>query len=127
MHSGLSPDSQSPPRTAGRADDVGMTFRHTGIPDGSLTIFLVDIAPSFGPELALSGFIPGAVGAVCVNLPTVQTIAIGFTAGGSVSNVITFSAATRTFIAGIPLIHQAVAIDGATGLAYAGPCSKQTL
>lgn len=127
MHSGLSPDSQSPPRTAGRADDVGMTFRHTGITDGSLTIFLVDIAAGFGPEVALDGFIPGAVGAVCVNLPTVQTIGIGFTAGGAVSNVISFSPATRTFIAGIPLIHQAVAIDAVSGLAYAGPCSKQTL
>ena len=127
MHSGLSPDSQSPPRNAGRADDVGMTFRHTGITDGSLTIFLVDIAAGFGPELALSGFIPGAVGAVCVNLPTVQTIGIGFTTAGAVSNVITFDAASRTFIAGIPLIHQAVAIDAISGLAYAGPCSKQTL
>ncbi|MCC7065750.1 MAG: hypothetical protein IT456_23285 [Planctomycetes bacterium] len=127
MHSALSPDSQSPPRTAGRADDVGMTFRHTGMPDGSLAIFLVDISPTFGTEFPLSLFLPGSVGAMCVNQASVQSVAIGFTSGGSASNVITFSPATRTYIAGVPLIHQVVTIDALTGTAYAGPCSKQTL
>lgn len=127
MHSALSPDSQSPPRTAGRADDVGMTFRHVGMPDGSLAIFLVDIAPAFGTEFPLSLFLPGSVGTMCVNQASVQSVAIGFTSGGSASNVITFSPATRTYIAGVPLIHQVVTIDALTGTAYAGPCSKQTL
>jgi hypothetical protein len=97
------------------------------MPDGSLAIFLVDIAPAFGTEFPLSLFLPGSVGAMCVNQASVQSVAIGFTSGGSASNVITFSPATRTYIAGVPLIHQVVTIDALTGTAYAGPCSKQTL
>lgn len=127
MHSALSPDCENPPRTAGRADDVGMTFRQTGIADGSLAIFLVDIAPSFGPEIPLATFLPGAVGSLCVNQASVQSIAISFTATGTASNVIVFDPAARTYIAGIPLIHQVVAIDAVTGQAFASPCSKQTL
>lgn len=127
MHSGLNPDSQSPSRIATRADDVGMTFRHTGIPDNSVVFFLADISPAFGPEFPLAGFLPGSFGAMCVNQASVQMIALGFTLGGTASNVITFGASTRSFIAGLPLIQQAVALDPATNIGYASPCTKQTL
>lgn len=127
MMSAITPDAQNPPRNVGRADDVGNTFRHAGIPDGTLVFFLADIAGSFGPELPLGMFLAGGIGNVCVNLGSVQTIALGFTAGGSASNVMSFSPGSRSIINGLPLIHQAVALDTVSGVAYAGPCTKQIL
>jgi hypothetical protein len=127
MHSALNPDSRSPSRIAGRADDVGMTFRHAGIPDGSLVFFIADIAPSFGTEFPLSMFLANSLGAVCVNLGSAQTIALGFTASTTASNVITFSAASRALLSGLPVIQQAIGLDVTTNVGYASPCTKQTL
>jgi hypothetical protein len=125
--SGQFPDAQSPPRIAGRADDIGLVFRHTGIPDGTPVFFLVDIAPGFGPEIPLSTFIAGSTGVACLNLVSTQTMALGFTLGGQASNVLVLPAPARTFIAGLRLNHQAAAFDPVLGVALSGPCSGQTL
>lgn len=122
MHSALNPDSRSPSRNPGRADDVGM--RIIGVnPNNCLVFFLVDIAAMFGPEVPLASFLPGSQGAMCVNQTSMQVIALGF----NVSNVITFSASARSFIAGLPLIQQAVALELTTNIGFASPCTKQTL
>jgi len=127
MYSGQFPDSESPSRIAGRADDIGNTFRHTGIPDGTLVFFLADIALTFGPELPLSSFLPGSTGVVCVNLGSYSVVAVSTTLAGSANHVINIPAASRTGIAGLPVIQQAAAFDGVNGVALAGPCSKQLL
>lgn len=127
MFSGQFPDSRNPPRTLGRADDIGMTFRHAGIADGTPVFFLMDIAPAFGPELPVSGFLAGSVGVACVNLASMATVNLGFTLAGSVSNVTVIPAGARLTIAGLPVIHQAVAFNTVLNVAMSGPCSKQTL
>jgi hypothetical protein len=127
MFSGQFPDSRNPPRTVGRADDVGMTFRHAGVAAGTPVFFLIDIAPGFSPEVALSTFIPGSTGVACVNPASMMTVALGFTVGTSASNVIVIPAGARASIAGLPLIHQAVAFDPVLNVALSGPCAKQVL
>ena len=91
------------------------------------SVFLVDIANSFGTEILLSTFIPGSTGVACLNLAGAQTMALGFTVAGQVSNVLVLAPAARTYIAGLRLNHQAAAFDTVNGVALSGPCSGQTL
>lgn len=127
MFSAHFPDSQSPPRNVGRADDLGMIFRHTGIADSTPVFFLLEISGTFGPEIPVSNFLAGSTGVACLNVASMMTVAFSLTTAGVASNVIVLPAAARTAIAGLPLIHQAAAFDTNAGVALAGPCSKQTL
>jgi hypothetical protein len=124
MFSAQFPDGANPPLNAGRADDLGMTFVKTGIPDGSLVFWLVEVGSSFAPfEIPVSNFLAGSSGVLCLNLGNYQTVGFSVTASGVATNVLVFPGSARTSLAGLPLMQQAAALDLTTFLITAGPCS----
>lgn len=120
MMSGVNPDVVG--GNVGRADDIAMEYYKTGIGTGALVIFLFDFG-NFGPEMPVSVFTPGT-GVLCVNLPTVNTLGISFTAADEAYIVSTFPAAIRPSLVGLPVVQQAAALDAA-GVVHASPCSRQ--
>jgi hypothetical protein len=125
MFSGLYPDAASPSLNGGRADDLGQIYYKNGMTSG-LVFFLVDFG-TFGFELPMSSFLPGSTGVSCLNLGSLQTLAIGFINNGSAFNVATIPAATRPLLTGFSWLSQAVGFDLTTSLAHAGPCTRQLL
>ena len=123
--SGLYPDAQNPPLTPGRVDDVASRWFKTGTPDNTPVFFLMDLG-TFGPEIPLSSLLAGSTGVLCLNVPTMVVIGIGFTSLGEAYMTLSFSPAARTYIAGTSLLHQSAALDS-TGVAHANPCSRQVL
>lgn len=124
MFSAQYPDGANPPRNAGRADDLGMTFVKTGMPDGSLVFWLIEIGGAFAAtEIPIANFLPGSTGVLCLNLGNYQTVGFSTTTAGVASNVMVFPATSRNALAGLPLMQQAAALDIGTFLVAAGPCS----
>jgi hypothetical protein len=107
----------------GRVDDITMEYFRTGAGTGALVVFLMDFG-GFGPELPLSGFVPGSTGVTCLNLSSMQTLGIGFTTTDEAFVVTTIPLAIRPLLAGLPVTQQAASLDSA-GLVHASPCSRQ--
>jgi hypothetical protein len=127
MFSSQFPDSASPSLNAGRADDLGMMWRSSGIPDGTLVFFLADISPVFGPEVPLNAYAPGSVGALCLHSATLTVLGFSATASGQASHLIVWPPAARPFLPGLPVAQQAIALDSANGRFLAGPAQISTL
>lgn len=125
MFSSQYPDGASPSFNAGRADDLGMTFQMTGIPDNSLVFWLAEISGGFAPELPMSGFIPGSTGVTCVSFGA-STMGFSFTTAGVATHVLNIGLATRPLLQGVPFVQQSVALDTTTFLLHAGPCQMST-
>jgi len=124
--SGLHPDAQSPSLNTGRADDIASRWFKAGTLNGTPVFFMMDLG-TFGPELPVSGLLPGSTGVVCLNLPSLVVIGIGFTTTGEAFMTLPIPASARLFIAGTSLLHQSAAFDPATGVAHANGCTRQVL
>jgi hypothetical protein len=125
MLSGLYPDAADPSLGGGRADNLGNIYLKTGMVSG-VCFYLVDFG-TFGLELPMSSFLPGSTGVSCLNLGTLQTLAIGIVTNGVGFNVTNLNLATRQQLAGFSWLSQSVGFDLATNLAHAGPCTRQLL
>ena len=128
MLSGLFPDSANPSLNGGRADDIGQTYINTAanVPSGSLVFYLIDLG-TFGIEIPVSSFIPGSTGVTCLNLGTMQTLAIGTMGTGSAFHIAAFPASARPILTGISWLQQAVGFNTSTFAAHAGPCTRQQM
>lgn len=124
MSSGLHPDAQNPPLNAGRVDDVASRWYMASAPNNTAVFFLASFQP-FGPEFPLSAFVAGGEGTVCIDTTAMSSLGLAFTNNGEAFFPITFPAAARSFIAGIPLIHQSVGLVGSTF--HANGCTRQIL
>lgn len=126
MFSSQYPDSVSPPRNAGRADDIAMSWA-SGVPDGTPVFFLADVALGFGPEVPLSLYAPGSTGALCLNPGSLTVLGFAPTQFGLAYYQIVWGPAVRPFLAGLPLVQQGIAFDAANGRFHAGPAQISIL
>ncbi|MBK8101040.1 MAG: hypothetical protein IPK26_28485 [Planctomycetes bacterium] len=121
--SGLHPDATNPPFNPGRADDVSFVYLDTQMPNGTPVFFLADFG-NFGAELPFAGFVPGSIGALCLNPVTASTMGFQVLAGGQTSMGITIPAAIRPTLSGLALVRQAVALTPTLTL-RGSPCGRQ--
>ncbi len=110
----------------GRVDDLTMEYYKFGLGATGLAVFLMDLSPTFGPEIpvAVLGFTGS--GSLCVNLASFAIIGIGITAADEAFLVTPIPAASRAALIGQPVIQQAAAFD-VLGNLHASPCRLQTL
>lgn len=126
MASGLHPDAQNPPLTAGRADDIASRWFKSGTPDGTPVFFMMDLG-TFSPEIPVSALLAGSTGVVCLNLSSLVVVGIGFTTTNQAFLTLPISPAARTYIAGTSIMHQSAALDMITSVAHANGCTRQIL
>lgn len=127
MFSSQYPDSASPSRNPGRADDIAMTWTAGAAPNGMLVVFLADVSPVFGPELPLSAYVPGSSGALCLNPASMAVVGFTTVQSGFAGNQIVWGASVRPFLPGLPLAQQGIALDTASGQLVAGPAQISIL
>jgi hypothetical protein len=125
--SSIRPDARSPSANPGRADDLGMTFLKVALPDNSPVLFLGDVSGSFGVQVPLGQVLPGASGALCVNLGTVVVLGVALSSNGEATHLLQFPAALRPNLANIALVQQAVAFDPVVNAFVSGPCQLSAL
>ena len=116
--SGLHPEA-----SPGRGDNIGYVYFDSSLSPGSPVFFLGDF-DFFQFPLALSAFVPGAVGWACVP-QSAQVLSLQIAAGPQVENVITIPTAFRSLITGQNFVFDAVAFDAVTGQIRGGYCGKQ--
>lgn len=121
--SALHPDAALPPRSPGRADDIGRVHLDVGLADGSPVLFFASLG-AIGPEVPLSGMLPGSVGVWCLP-PGAVALGLSTQANGQASWVTMIPAATRPLLRGLLLVQQSLGFDAATTTLRAGPCGRQ--
>jgi hypothetical protein len=126
MFSSQYPDSSSPSRNAGRADDIAMSWA-ANVPDGTLVFFLADVSLGFGPEVPLSAYAPGSTGALCLNAGSMTVLGFATTQTGLAYYQIVWGPAVRPYLPGLPLAQQGIALDAANGSFRAGPAQISIL
>jgi hypothetical protein len=126
MFSSQYPDSSSPSRNAGRADDIAMSWA-ANVPDGTLVFFLADVSLGFGPEVPLSAYAPGSTGALCLNAGSMTVLGFATTQAGRAYYQIVWGPAVRPYLPGLPLAQQGIALDAANGWFRAGPAQISIL
>lgn len=126
MFSGLYPDAASPPRTAGRVDEIGQLFYNPGLNAGSPVFFLMDFGPLPASQIPAASFVPGSTGVGCLNFGTQVALGFGFLGtNGRAFRMSSFPAAARTMLAGIQWAQQAVALDTGSNTLHATACTVQ--
>ncbi len=126
MFSSQYPDSASPSLNPGRADDLAMSWA-SAVADGTLVVFLADVAVTFGPEQPLSAYAPGSTGALCLNAQSMMVLGFSSTQGGKSAYQIVWGAAVRPLLPGLPLVQQGIAFDAANNRLVAGPAQISIL
>lgn len=123
FYSGLHPDAAAPPFNGGRADNSAQVVQ--GALAGEV-IFWFAAFDFQNPAFPLSGFVPGAIGSVCVDLNTFVNLGLSVATGsGTDSNVITWSAPARAMMPGYNLAYQALVVDPVTNTLRGTPCGMQ--
>jgi hypothetical protein len=125
MLSGLHPDAASPPRNAGRADDVGFIFADPGLPPGSPVAFVASFA-GFGPIVPLDSLVPGSLGGLC--LDPAHLFPLGVAATSATFEAFSFTVidpAVRPLLAGTSWVQQAISLDLANGTLRGTQCGLQ--
>jgi hypothetical protein len=123
--SGLHPDAASPARNAGRADDVAFMYTDVDLAPGNPVAFLAAFG-GFGPIVPLDGIVPGSVGGICLDQPTLAVLTFGvLDASRSTYVVTTIPAGLRPSLAGVRWAQQAVGFDAALGTLRATQCGMQ--
>lgn len=111
------------PHVLVRSDDVSYIF--FGAAQGDLVFYLA--AFNFQtPALALSAFLPGALGMACLDIA--NNIVLGFNIGsgsGVDAKTIQFAPAQRPLVVGLDLVMQGISLNPTTGVLNGGPCGKQ--
>ncbi|MCA8974410.1 MAG: hypothetical protein KDC98_06795, partial [Planctomycetes bacterium] len=107
---------------SGRADESVFRYRREGAVN-PFVIFVYDIG-AFGPELPLAQLLPGGRGVVCVKPASMIVAGIGTVVGDQAYYRTSFPG-IGAWIAGFPLIQQAIEWDGVNGVGYASPCGRQ--
>lgn len=126
MFSGLYPDASSPPRTAGRVDQIAQLFSNPALNAGSPVFFLMDFGPFPVAEIQAASFVPGSTGVGCLNFGSQVALGFGFLgANGRTFRVSNFPAAARTLLVGIQWAQQAVALDTGSNTLHATACTIQ--
>jgi len=123
--SGLHPDAASPPLNNGRADDVAFLYGDTGLPLGSLVVFVAAFAP-FGAVVPLAQFVPGSIGGACLDQG--QAFVLGFRTLASNTQCwypTTIPAGARPWIRGLAWTQQAIAFDATNGTLRGSQCGRQ--
>ena len=121
MMSGTNPDCVG--GNIGRDDDITMEFYRTGFGTGGLVVFMADFG-TFGPELPVGVLGVTGTGVLCLNLPTLMVLGIGFSVTDESFLVSTIPLAPS--LAGLGISQQAAGLDTA-GNVHASPCRRQTL
>jgi hypothetical protein len=119
------PDASAPARQAGRADVPGFALLDSALPNGSPVFFLLDIG-AFAAEQPFAAFVPGSVGVSCLKPPSMLVATIGLAFGGTASFQVPLSSGQRTWLRGLPLLYQGVAMAPSLTL-RATPCLRQVL
>lgn len=119
------PDATTPARQTGRADTPGFALLDPALPNGTPVFFLLDIG-AFGTEQPLAAFVPGSVGVSCLKPPSTLVASLGFAANGTAAIQVPLNTGQRTWLRGLPLLYQGVALTNGT-LLRASPCLRQVL
>lgn len=125
MLSGLHPDARSPSHNAGRADDVAFVYGDYALPPGSLAVFVAAFA-DFGPVVPLAQFVPGSVGAACLDQAHAFVLGFATLQADAMCHVVSpIPAPARPWIAGIAWTQQAIGFDAANGTLRGSQCGRQ--
>jgi hypothetical protein len=132
--SGLHPDAASPPKNAGRADDVGFRVEDADLA-GQPIIFFIDADFSATPA---GLFLPGAAsrGTFCGNAALLMTMGVGVGStpsgtadpfGGRAAFNVSLPPAVRVGLQGVNVVWWALGLKLPAGDLYGSPCAKQRL
>ncbi len=123
--SGLHPDAASPPRNAGRADDLAFLFTDVDLVPGSLVAFLASFQ-GFGIVQPLASLVPGSVGGVCLDQPSAFVTGLGWLdQQRSAAYVTTVAPGARLVLRGASWAQQAIAFDSQNGVLRGSQCARQ--
>jgi len=122
--SAFHPDASSPPRNAGRADDIGYAYLDPALPDGSLVVFVAEFG-GFAAETPLSTLLPGSIGSTHLGTATATVLGLRLLNSGEAAFVTTIPAAARPLLGGLSLLQQGIGVDALNGTMRGGPTGRQ--